>query len=43
LNNGFVGLAWWALSLIGVATCLASLLVREGNGHEIWLEGDEED
>lgn len=43
LNSGFVGLVWWALSGIGICACLASLLVREGDGHEIWLEGDEED
>lgn len=43
LNNGVVGLAWWVLSAVGVCTCLASLLVREGDGHEIWLEGDEEE
>ncbi|KAI9167585.1 Major facilitator superfamily transporter [Paramyrothecium foliicola] len=43
LNHGVVGLVWWALAAIAVGACLASLLVREGNGHEIWLEGDEED
>lgn len=43
LNAGFVGLVWWCLSSIAVCGCLASLLVREGDGHEIWLEGDEED
>ena len=43
LNAGYVGLVWWCLSGIAVCGCLASLLVREGDGHEIWLEGDEED
>jgi hypothetical protein len=43
LNAGFVGLAWWCLSGIAVWACLSSLLVIEGDGHEIWLEGDEED
>lgn len=43
LNNGYVGLIWWVLSGIALCTCLASLLVKEGDGHEIWLEGDEED
>jgi hypothetical protein len=43
LARGVVGGVFWAVS--GVATCnvLASLFVREGDGHEIWLEGDEED
>ena len=43
LSKGVVGAVWWGLS--GVATCgfLASWLVREGDGHEIWLEGDDED
>jgi hypothetical protein len=43
LNHGIVGLAWWALSGMAISGCLASLLVKEGDGHEIWLEGDEED
>ena len=43
LNAGYVGLVWWCLSSIAVCGCLASLLVKEGDGHEIWLEGDEED
>ncbi|KAH8699666.1 major facilitator superfamily domain-containing protein [Ilyonectria robusta] len=43
LNKGVVGLVWWILSCFGICGILASLLVREGNGHEIWLEGDEEE
>lgn len=43
LNTGTVGLVWWCLSGIAVCACLASLFVREGDGHEIWLEGDEEE
>lgn len=43
LNGGFVGLMWWVLCGIAICTCLASLLIQEGNGHEIWLEGDEGD
>jgi MFS family permease len=41
LDHGIVGLVWWLLALIAGIACLASLLVREGDGHEIWLEGDE--
>lgn len=43
LNQGVVGLVWWCLAGVAVCACLASLLVREGDGHEIWLDGDEED
>ncbi|KAJ6443283.1 MFS transporter [Purpureocillium lavendulum] len=42
LSNGVIGLVFWALACIAVCACLASLLVKEGDGHEIWLEGDEE-
>ncbi|KOS20306.1 putative membrane protein [Escovopsis weberi] len=40
LSHGMVGLVWWLLSGVAVCACLTSLLVREGDGHEIWLEGD---
>jgi hypothetical protein len=34
---------FWGLSAVAACTVVASLVVREGDGHEIWLEGDEED
>lgn len=40
LDAGVVGVVWWALSAIAVLGCVASLFVREGDGHEIWLDGD---
>ncbi|KAF5010023.1 hypothetical protein FDECE_3802 [Fusarium decemcellulare] len=43
LNKGVVGLVWWILSCIGICGILASLFVKEGDGHEIWLEGDEDE
>lgn len=43
LNKGIVGLVWWALCGLSVCGLFLSLLVRQGNGHEIWLEGDEEE
>ncbi|KAM5352427.1 hypothetical protein ACJ41O_005150 [Fusarium nematophilum] len=43
LNKGMVGLVWWLLSCVGICGILASLLVKEGDGHEIWLEGDEDE
>jgi hypothetical protein len=43
LARGVIGAVFWFMS--GVAGCnvVASLFVREGDGHEIWLEGDKED
>lgn len=43
LAGGVVGAVWWGLAGVAVCGVLASLFVREGDGHEIWLEGDEED
>lgn len=40
LEKGVVGVAWWALALEAVVGAGASWLLREGSGHEIWLEGD---
>ncbi|ESZ98459.1 hypothetical protein SBOR_1121 [Sclerotinia borealis F-4128] len=42
LSGGYVGLVFWVLTGMAGVTCLASNFVREGDGHEIWLEGDEE-
>jgi hypothetical protein len=42
LANGIVGAVWWGLSGIAIAGLTASWWVKEGDGHEIWLEGDEE-
>ncbi|KAF7861449.1 hypothetical protein EAF04_008014 [Stromatinia cepivora] len=42
LSRGYVGLVFWVLAGMAGVTCLASTFVREGDGHEIWLEGDEE-
>ena len=43
LNHGVVGLAWWALSGMAMLAVLASRWVREGSGHEIMLEDEEDD
>lgn len=43
LSGGVVGAVWWGLSGFAVFGWVVSWLIREGNGHEIWLEGDEED
>ncbi|KAI1389405.1 MFS general substrate transporter [Hypoxylon trugodes] len=43
LSHGIVGGVFWGLAGIAVCGFIASFFVREGNGHEIWLEGDEDD
>ncbi|KAK3332423.1 major facilitator superfamily domain-containing protein [Cercophora scortea] len=43
LRMGVVGAVWWGLSLAAVFGVGVSFFVREGDGHEIWLEGDEEE
>lgn len=42
LRNGIVGAVFWGLSGLAMLNCVASYWVREGDGHEIWLEGDKE-
>ncbi|KAK4508105.1 hypothetical protein PRZ48_001843 [Zasmidium cellare] len=42
LNKGVVGLAWWCMAGVAVLGNVAGRWVREGDGHEIWLEEDEE-
>ncbi|KAH8882428.1 MFS general substrate transporter [Thozetella sp. PMI_491] len=42
LDNGIVGAVWWGLACIAICGALVSSLVTEGDGHEIWLQGDEE-
>ncbi|KAL2264910.1 hypothetical protein VTJ83DRAFT_7420 [Remersonia thermophila] len=43
LDKGIVGLVFWCLAGVAVSNLVASLFVREGDGHEIWLEGDQEE
>ncbi|PNH51500.1 hypothetical protein VD0003_g5750 [Verticillium dahliae] len=43
LEAGVVGAVWWGLAAFAVLGFVASWFLREGDGHEIWLEGDEED
>ncbi|KAF2172234.1 hypothetical protein M409DRAFT_62990 [Zasmidium cellare ATCC 36951] len=42
LNKGIVGLAWWCMAGVAVLGNFAGRWVRDGDGHEIWLEGDED-
>ncbi|OHW94715.1 major facilitator superfamily transporter [Colletotrichum incanum] len=41
-SHSFTGLAFWLSAVVSVCVCCMSLACREGNGHEVWLSGDEE-
>ncbi|KAI0853097.1 MFS general substrate transporter [Daldinia vernicosa] len=43
LSHGVVGGVFWGLAGVALCGLVASFWVREGNGHEIWLEGDEDE
>ncbi|KAF2964578.1 hypothetical protein GQX73_g8993 [Xylaria multiplex] len=43
LSHGVVGGVFWGMAGVAMAGVVFSFWVREGDGHEIWLEGDEED
>jgi len=43
LERGIVWLAWWTLAAEAALAAGAGWLLREGTGHEIWLEGDDEE
>lgn len=43
LSHGMIGGVFWGLAGMAVCGLFASFWVREGNGHEIWLDGDEDD
>lgn len=43
LSTGLVGGVFWGMAAVAVAGLAFSFWVREGDGHEIWLEGDESD
>ncbi|TGJ83391.1 hypothetical protein E0Z10_g5377 [Xylaria hypoxylon] len=43
LSHGLVGGIFWGMAGVAIAGVVFSFWVREGDGHEIWLEGDEED
>jgi len=43
LNMGIVGLAWWGMAVDACLGAIVGRFVREGSGHEILLEGEDED
>ncbi|KAF2263107.1 MFS general substrate transporter [Lojkania enalia] len=40
LDVGVVGLAWWVLGCVAVMGAVAGVFVREGDGHEVLMEGE---
>jgi MFS family permease len=43
LRRGVVGLSWWCMACFAAVGAVAGLFVRDGDGHEIWLEGEKEE
>ncbi|KAL7623432.1 hypothetical protein AAE478_007114 [Parahypoxylon ruwenzoriense] len=43
LSRGLIGGVFWGIACMAACGLVASFWVREGDGHEIWLEGDEDD
>lgn len=43
LSHGIVGIAWWSLAGLAIVGAVAGQFVREGDGHEIWLEGEQDE
>ncbi|KAK2046020.1 major facilitator superfamily transporter [Colletotrichum somersetense] len=41
LASGVVGAVWWGLAGVAALGVFASWAVWEGDGHEIWIDGDE--
>ncbi|CAD0115250.1 unnamed protein product [Aureobasidium uvarum] len=43
LRRGVVGLSWWCMTCFAAVGAVAGLFVKDGDGHEIWLEGEKEE
>jgi hypothetical protein len=43
LRRGVVGLSWWCMACFAAVGAVAGLFVKDGDGHEIWLEGENEE
>ncbi|KXJ95030.1 major facilitator superfamily domain-containing protein [Microdochium bolleyi] len=43
LEMGMVGASWWGVACMSLLGCAAATLIYEGSGHEIYLEGEEEE
>jgi MFS family permease len=40
LDMGMVELGWWGIACVAVVGCIAAQFVREGDGHEVLLDGE---
>jgi hypothetical protein len=40
LDMGIVGLAWWLMAAVAVVGCAVAQGVKEGDGHEVLMEGE---
>ncbi|OTB04721.1 hypothetical protein M426DRAFT_151033 [Hypoxylon sp. CI-4A] len=43
LDRGMVGASWWAVAFVSALGCASAMFVYEGSGHEIFLEGEEDE
>ncbi|KAI0153100.1 major facilitator superfamily domain-containing protein [Xylariaceae sp. FL1272] len=43
LEAGIVGASWWGVAVVAALGCASSFLIYEGSGHEIILEGEEDE
>ena len=43
LDCGMVESGWWGLAVMSILGCCSAIWVYEGSGHEIYLEGENED
>ncbi|KAH8656020.1 major facilitator superfamily domain-containing protein [Tricladium varicosporioides] len=43
LEKGVVGAAWWGITAVSAAGCVTAFWVYEGSGHEILLDGEEDE
>lgn len=43
LDIGMVAWGWWGVAVVAVLGCGTALMMHEGSGHEIFLEGERED
>ncbi|KUJ17247.1 MFS general substrate transporter [Mollisia scopiformis] len=43
LDIGVVGAAWWGTAIMSAACCVTALGMHEGSGHEVFLEGEQDE
>ncbi|KAI2627173.1 major facilitator superfamily domain-containing protein [Xylaria nigripes] len=43
LESGVVGAGWWGIAGVAALGCASSFLIYEGSGHDIILEGEEDE